>query len=102
MTDHPVHRDDITALRKEGDLGTYMRGLIATGPARSASDRPPPKKRGRIPPYHLVRPGAWPCGTAASGPSPQPCADCQPSHDARITAWTTRQAQADQQTGDDQ
>lgn len=23
------------------------------------------------------RPGAWPCGTAATGPTPQPCADCQ-------------------------
>lgn len=24
----------------------------------------------------MTRPGAWPCGTAASGPTPKPCPDC--------------------------
>ena len=23
------------------------------------------------------RPAAWPCGTAATGPTPEPCTDCR-------------------------
>ncbi|WP_406730932.1 hypothetical protein [Streptomyces sp. NBC_01794] len=26
--------------------------------------------------YHIRRPGAWPCGTAATGPTPAPCPEC--------------------------
>lgn len=26
------------------------------------------------------RPGAWPCGTAATGPTPAKCPDCTTTH----------------------
>ena len=91
MSDHPIDREDITALRKEGDLKAYIRGLIAPSPTRPAG-KPPPKKRARRPPYHIPRPGAWPCGTAASGPTPDPCDDCQPT--------TATASHRDQPTGD--
>ncbi|WP_329114537.1 hypothetical protein [Streptomyces sp. NBC_01353] len=33
--------------------------------------------------YHIPRPGAWPCGTAATGPTPKPCARCAPPEEPR-------------------
>lgn len=72
MNDHPVHRDDITALDREGDLPTYMRALIR--PTRNPT--PTTRRRDRrrwgavpIPPDH--KPGQWPPGTSPPGPAPE-------------------------------
>jgi hypothetical protein len=71
MSDEPVHRDDITALRKEDDLHAYMRSLIRptkTPAARPARTRKPKWGSIPIPPDH--RPGAWPAGTQPPGRAP--------------------------------
>ena len=41
--------------------------------------QPEPPPEDDKPLYHIPRPGAWPCGTAASGPTPPPCSECQTS-----------------------
>lgn len=66
MTDEPVHRDDITAMHKQGDLKSYMRSLIRPTEAPT----PPKTKRRRF--QHALghRPGAWPAGTSPPGPPP--------------------------------
>lgn len=64
--------DDIQAMREDGDLLPYLISL--TG--RTPSKRKPPAAEPAPPAYHIARPGAWPCGTAASGPTPKPCGDC--------------------------
>jgi hypothetical protein len=70
MNDHPVHRDDITALRTEGDLKGYIRSLITPTKTNAPTpQRRKPQKWGAvpIPPYH--KPGQWPPGTSPPGPS---------------------------------
>jgi hypothetical protein len=65
--------DDLAAVREEGslvDLFTQLAGK--TLPKTAAEGEPEGKKPG----YHIPRPGAWPCGTAASGPTPPPCGNC--------------------------
>lgn len=64
--------EDIATMRAEGSLREYFQ--LLTG-------RPEPKPKPAAaepagPGYHIPRPGAWPCGTAPSGPTPPPC-----SHD---------------------
>lgn len=72
MTDHPVHRDDITAIRAEGDLKGYMRSLLR--PTNTTASTP---KRRRKPSWGAVpipadhKPGQWPPGTRPPGPSPE-------------------------------
>lgn len=66
--------EDIAAAREQGDLKFLMLqagGLTAKVPAQR--DAAPVDEESC---YHIRRPGAWPCGTAASGPTPQPCPDC--------------------------
>lgn len=65
--------EDIVAAREQGDLKALLlmaAGVTPTVPKRQAAE---PEK----PCYHLRRPGAWPCGTAATGPTPKPCPECQ-------------------------
>jgi hypothetical protein len=78
VSDHPVHRDDVTALRKEGDLPAYIRQLRAEGRARLAHQPSPartPKRKKKqwgaipIPPDH--KPGQWPPGTSPPEPAPE-------------------------------
>jgi hypothetical protein len=64
---------DIAAMREQGDLEAYLRGLTGRSPATPKPAEAEPEPRG----FHVPRPGAWPCGTAATGPTPPPC-----SHDA--------------------
>jgi hypothetical protein len=64
--------EDIAALKSDGDLKDYFLTLIGRAPAAPKAARTEPAK----PSYHIPRPGAWPCGTAASGPTPKPCDDC--------------------------
>lgn len=66
--------EDITEAREQGDLKALL--LLAAGLTPKV-----PKQRQAVAPekpcYHIRRPGAWPCGTAASGPTPPPCPQCR-------------------------
>ncbi|CAM5618749.1 hypothetical protein [Streptomyces aurantiogriseus] len=65
--------DDLAAVREEGSLVALFTQLAGkTLPQQPTADEPTDEK----PPYHIPRPGAWPCGTAASGPTPPPCGSC--------------------------
>ncbi|MER7517831.1 hypothetical protein [Streptomyces sp. NPDC126499] len=69
--------EDFAEARKDGDVTRLL--LLAAGIAPKA-----PKQRTAAhdeqPCYHIARPGAWPCGTAATGPSPGPtCPLCTPT-----------------------
>jgi hypothetical protein len=72
MNDQPVHRDDISALRKEDDLKTYMRSLIhpTKNPAATPGKRKRKPKWGAIPIPTDHKPGTWPSGTEPPGPPP--------------------------------
>lgn len=66
--------EDIAAMREDGDLLPYLLSLTGRIPAQPKPAVAKPAK----PSYHIPRPGAWPCGTAATGPTPSPCSDCGP------------------------
>ncbi|GHH58153.1 hypothetical protein [Streptomyces candidus] len=76
MTD--IDPDDIKAMRKQGDLSSFLRQQIAAGRTRRepAPAKPPPQPPGRR------RPGTWPPGTRPPQPVPPP-----PAHivDAALT-----------------
>jgi hypothetical protein len=60
--------DDLAAIREEGSLVALFTQLSGkTLPQRE------PEPDDEEPAYHIARPGAWPCGTAASGPTPPAC-----------------------------
>jgi hypothetical protein len=65
---------DLAAMRDEGDLIPYLISLTGRTPVKSKRTDSRPADE---PSYHIPRPGAWPCGTAASGPTPKPCNACQ-------------------------
>ncbi|WP_171117861.1 MULTISPECIES: hypothetical protein [unclassified Streptomyces] len=67
-------RADLAAMRAEGDLLPYLISLTGRTPTKPKSA----KAERAAPSYHIPRPGAWPCGTAPSGPTPQPCDECKP------------------------
>jgi hypothetical protein len=73
MNDHHVHRDDVTAMRSEGDLKTYMRQLRAAGRARLniTPSETRTAKWAAIPKPPDHKPGQWPPGTSPPGPSPE-------------------------------
>jgi len=61
--------DDLAAIREEGslvELFTLLAGKAIPKQVEPDTDEDKPK-------YHIPRPGAWPCGTAATGPTPPPC-----------------------------
>lgn len=73
MTD--LTPEDIAEARKQGDVKALL--LLAAGITPAV-----PKQRAEpdAPCYHIARPGAWPCGTAATGPMPGPsCPECTPA-----------------------
>ena len=76
MTD--LTPEDFAAARKDGQGDLTRLLLLAAG----LSPSKPPKQRDAEPDapcYHIASPGAWPCGTAATGPSPGPtCPLCTP------------------------
>ncbi|NEB92410.1 hypothetical protein [Streptomyces bauhiniae] len=76
MTD--LQAEDLTAIREEGSLVALFTQLAGKPLRQSAAKEP----ESAAPGYHIRRPGAWPCGTAASGPTPTPCSDCQRGQDA--------------------
>ena len=61
--------EDIAAMREDGDLTDYL--IALTG--RSRTKPKPAEDEQPEPIYHIPRKGAWPCGTAPSGPTPPPC-----------------------------
>ncbi|MBB1252889.1 hypothetical protein H3146_05845 [Streptomyces sp. OF3] len=64
--------DDMAAMRKQGDIGALFTALLGKSPPPDAAGLEDER-----PAYHVARPGAWPCGTAPSGPSPGPtCGRC--------------------------
>ena len=67
-----INTDDIAAMREQGDLKAYL--LALAGRSQQAETSEPDK-----PTFHIPRPGAWPCGTAATGPTPPPCGNCPPT-----------------------
>jgi len=69
---------DIAAMREQGDLEAYLRALTGRVPKQPEPAEPDPKP----PSYHIPRKGTWPCGTAASGPTPPPCTECQNAYPA--------------------
>ncbi|MEV8403584.1 hypothetical protein [Streptomyces niveus] len=58
---------DIGAMKREGDLGSFLRDQIRAG--RQRRDTPTPAAPPPRPPGH--RPGAWPSGTSPPEPRPQ-------------------------------
>lgn len=65
--------EDIATARKEGDLAALLLMAAGIAPKAPKQQQAEPEK----PCYHIRRPGAWPCGTAATGPTPAPCSECQ-------------------------
>jgi hypothetical protein len=63
---------DVIAMREQGDLTAYL--LSLGGRTRTSEKSTEPAEPG----YHIPRKGAWPCGTAPSGPTPPPCGNCPP------------------------
>ncbi|MGW5430391.1 hypothetical protein ACWET9_24745 [Streptomyces sp. NPDC004059] len=98
MSDHPVHRDDITAMHQQGDLKAYMRSLIQ--PTKQAAPTPKRKRKPAwgavpIPPDH--KPGQWPPGTSPPGPPPEWDQPAEAWADA-VRRYRTEQQQAAEET----
>jgi hypothetical protein len=70
--------EDIAALRKDGDLESYLRSLTGAPPPKPAPTEPVAPEE---PDYVIPHRGAWPIGTTASGPTPThgrcTCPKCQ-------------------------
>jgi hypothetical protein len=67
---------DLAAVREEGTLAAlfaHLTGKPIPEPEAAVEEEPPG--------YHIPRKGAWPCGTAPSGPTPPLCDDCAPTPD---------------------
>ena len=69
----PLEADDLAAVREEGSLVALFTALAG----KQIAEPEPPDEGDAEPLYHIPRKGAWPCGTAPSGPTPKPCTDCQ-------------------------
>jgi hypothetical protein len=68
--------DDLAAIRaEEGSLVALFTQLAGKTLPKETEPEPSDEK----PKFHIPRPGAWPCGTAASGPTPPPCGNCPPA-----------------------
>lgn len=67
--------EDMAAMRADGSLREYFQFLTGRTPTKPKPADGPTDEQ---PSYHIPRKGAWPCGTAPSGPTPRPCNDCQP------------------------
>jgi hypothetical protein len=67
--------EDLEAVIAEGSLVDLFASLAGKPiPKQAAPEEDAP------PPYTIPRPGAWPIGTAATGPTPGcPCPDCRPA-----------------------
>ncbi len=70
---------DIAAMREQGDRTDFLKSLTGRPPTAPQQRhlRLVPEPDDEEPCYHIRRPGAWPCATAATSPTPAPCTDCQ-------------------------
>jgi hypothetical protein len=59
--------EDIAALRKDGDLESYLRSLTGAPSPKPAPAEPAAPDE---PDYVIPHRGAWPIGSAPSGPTP--------------------------------
>lgn len=59
--------EDIAALRNDGDLESYLRSLGGAPPPKPAPVEPAASEE---PDYVIPHRGAWPIGSAPSGPTP--------------------------------
>ncbi|MEU2073597.1 hypothetical protein [Streptomyces sp. NPDC013489] len=66
--------EDIVEAQKQGDIKALLLAAAGITPKAPRQRQAEPE----TPCYHIRRPGAWPCGTAATGPTPQPCDECRP------------------------
>ncbi len=76
---------DIAALRQQGDLTEFLLSLGGRG--RSATPKKPPSEPAADA-YTIPHRGAWPLGTAATGPSPteHSCPQCRAHARPSLTA----------------
>ncbi|MGW1533914.1 hypothetical protein [Streptomyces aureus] len=74
MTDFQA--DDLSAVREEGSLVALFTQLSGKTLPKHLDLEPSAALEPEPVPYHIPRKGAWPCGTAPSGPTPPPCDDC--------------------------
>ncbi|WP_199546638.1 hypothetical protein [Streptomyces sp. N35] len=58
--------EDIAALRADGDLTAFLLALTGRTPTPTPAESPADTDTG----YRIAHPGAWPIGTAATGPTP--------------------------------
>jgi hypothetical protein len=63
--------DDLAAIREEGSLVALFTQLAGKTLPKQVEE-----PEDETPAYHIPRKGAWPCGTAPSGPTPPPCGSC--------------------------
>ncbi|MFJ6579302.1 hypothetical protein ACIQMY_25485 [Streptomyces sp. NPDC091368] len=66
--------EDIVEAQRQGDI---TRLLLATAGITPKAPKQRTSSESEAPCYHIRRPGAWPCGTAATGPTPDPCDECR-------------------------
>ncbi|GAA2803421.1 hypothetical protein [Streptomyces showdoensis] len=72
--------EDFAEARKDGNGDLTRLLLLAAGITPKAPRQRTASPEPEQPCYHIARPGAWPCGTAATGPMPGPsCPDCTPA-----------------------
>lgn len=100
MSDHPVHRDDIAAMDRQGDLKAYMRSLIQPTKSTTPAPRRRKPKWGQIPIPPDHRPGAWPAGTQPPGRAPDRDRPAAEWDDAVAQYRTEQRQQLDEQEDD--
>ncbi|WP_394436200.1 hypothetical protein [Streptomyces sp. SGAir0957] len=90
--------DDIAAMRKQGDLGDYLRSVIAAAPAPAKPQpaaAPAPADYG----HTLAHRGGWPIGAAATGPTPMhgrcSCIRCDQAAVVQLPTVQHRNAEED-------
>lgn len=75
--------EDIAALREDGDLVGYLLSLVGATPPKPAETEPEEQPE---PEYFIAHRGAWPIGSAPSGPTPTngrcSCPQCNPRGEA--------------------
>jgi hypothetical protein len=61
--------EDLAALREDGDLERYLRSLVSSAQPQPEPTPAEPEAPAE-PEYFIAHRGAWPIGTAPSGPTP--------------------------------
>lgn len=64
MSDQNLHQDDVSAMRRQGDLRSYLRQTVAAGQTRQRANLKPAVRIAAPVAGHI--PGAWPIGVNAA------------------------------------